>query len=143
MLKINNLNKYYNKGKSNEIHVIDNINYNNRIGIVAFGNEQITAGKISSNPKSALNDYKNNSLNFKKNATNFEDALIYSIDLLEDNSGRIIILTDGRQTDGNAIALAKQYSTKNIQIDAVYYDSTIKNLEVQINGIILYLTFFL
>ncbi|MBO5711543.1 MAG: VWA domain-containing protein, partial [Acholeplasmatales bacterium] len=118
-------------------NVIDNFEYENKIGFVAFGNEQITAGRISSNVKSAFNDYKNNSLNFKKNATNFEEALIYSIDLLDDNSGRIIILTDGRETDGNAIELAKQYSTKKVQIDAVYFDSSIKDLEVQINGIIL------
>ena len=26
MIKLNNLNKYYNKGKSNEIHVVNNVN---------------------------------------------------------------------------------------------------------------------
>jgi len=118
-------------------NVISNYQYENRIGFVCFGNEYVVASKPSDNVSSAYNQYKNNKLNLKQNATNFEAALEYSVSLLDENSGRIIILTDGKETDGDAVTLAKQYSTQDIQIDAVYFDSTIKNLEVQINEVLL------
>ena len=117
--------------------VIENYEYQNRIGFVGFGNNQITVSKINNNARQAFNQYKNNKLELEKNSTNFEEALAYSVNLLEDQSGRIIILTDGKETDGNAISLAKKYSSENIQIDAVYFDSTVSDLEVQINNIIL------
>lgn len=115
--------------------VINNYHYENKIGFVGFGNGQITTSKPTSNVKHAFTQYKNNKLDIKKDATNFEQALIYSVDLLSNNTGRIIILTDGKETDGNALKLAKQYSTRNIQIDAVYFDSSVTELEVQINEI--------
>lgn len=115
--------------------VINNYHYENKIGFVGFGNGQITTSKPTSNVKHAFTQYKNNKLDIKKDATNFEQALIYSVDLLSNNTGRIIILTDGKETDGNALKLAKQYSTRNIQIDAVYFDSSVTELEVQIDEI--------
>lgn len=116
-------------------NVINNYDYENKIGFVGFGNGQITTSKPTSNVKHAFTQYKNNKLEIKKDATNFEQALIHSVDLLSNNSGRIIILTDGKETDGDALKLAKQYSTRNIQIDAVYFDTTVSSLEVQINNI--------
>ena len=118
-------------------NIVDNFEYENRIGFVVFGNGQITAGKLNDNVSAAFNEYQNNSLSIRRDSSNFEAALTYSINMLEDSSGRIVILTDGKETDGDAVKLAKQYSTQDIQIDAVYFESSINDLEIQINEVTL------
>ena len=47
--------------------------------------------------------------------------------------GRIILLSDGLETDGNALTQAKVLVEQGVVVDAIYFNSDFNNPEVQIN----------
>lgn len=106
----------------------------NKVGIVTFGNNCEYVANLSSDAKSVLKEYKNYSIEHKTDATNIEAALKYSQSILKSN-GRIIILTDGIETDGDALVAAGNLASKKIQIDAVFFGNTPVEKEIQINGL--------
>lgn len=68
-------------------------------------------------------------------ATDLSAALEYAASKLPDDKvGRIIVLSDGRQTDGDANTTAQYLKSQGIRIDAMWFDSTISSPEVQISG---------
>ena len=67
-----------------------------------------------------------------------EEALTYTASLFEDNvKKRIVLLSDGIQTDGDALLVNEVLQSNNIRIDAVYFEHLIKDdkKEIQINKI--------
>lgn len=52
--------------------------------------------------------------------------------LPDDRAGRIILLTDGKQTDGSAESAAQYLHSQGVRIDAVYYDIPLYTAEVQL-----------
>lgn len=111
--------------------------HDNRIGFVTFANEStMLHGSISKNVQTSYKNYLAYDHYTKTSGTNFEEALLYCKELL-DGKGRIIILSDGKETDGNAFSVVKQLSNEGIQIDGIYFDSNLSTSEVQINEIVL------
>lgn len=97
-------------------------------GIVVFANNCIYTVKI---------DDKEN-IKAKKlegDATNIEAALEYALSLMPtDKARRIILLSDGEETDGDAASTARHLAAQGIRIDAMYFDTTaLDTQEVQIS----------
>ena len=117
-------------------NILEDYDYDKKIGIVVFGNECEYVSKLSSNAQKVLEDYKNyENDSFKKDATNIEEALYYSQSILGEKGGRIVLLTDGIETDGDGAITAARLINENIQIDAVYFDNDPIINEVQVNSL--------
>lgn len=102
------------------------------LGIVAFGKDSVELTKPGGNIKSLSEAKVDNS------ATNIQQALEYTMSLFEENSKkRIVLLSDGKETDGDVLSLTEQITAENIRIDAVYFNSdmTYETVEVQVDSI--------
>ena len=108
------------------LHLIDE---NTPVGVVAFGADQIYTVEMDSNRRFSVAEVD-------AEATDVDAALEYAVSLLPaDRAGHIILLTDGKQTDGNADSTAHYLSTRGIRIDAMYYDTTtLTTAEMQIGS---------
>ena len=113
-------------------------NKKTKIAVVAFANEAIL---VHSFEDEAVDEYLNiSSENTKPENTDIQGALEYAkslFDLPSSVSKRVILMSDGRQTVGNAWAGAKTLSLNDIRLDAVYFDVTAdsETAEVQISSI--------
>ena len=102
------------------------------LGIVAFGKDSVELTKPGENIKSL------SEADIDDSATNIQQAIEYTISLFEENSKkRIVLLSDGKQTDGDVLSLKEQIAAENIRIDAVYFNSSLdeETLEVQVDSI--------
>ena len=102
------------------------------LGIVAFGKDSVELTKPGENIRS-LSEAKVNT-----SATNIQQALEYTMSLFEENSKkRIVLLSDGKETDGDVLSLTEQINAENIRIDAVYFNSDFKDetVEVQVDSL--------
>lgn len=116
-------------------NILKDYDHNKKVGIVVFANECEYVAKLNSNASKVLEDYQNYDKEIKKDATNIEDALYFTQSILGANGGRVILLTDGLETDGDATITASRLANENIIIDAVYFDNDPIEYEVQINGL--------
>ena len=68
-------------------------------------------------------------------ATDLSAALDYAATLLPDDKvGRIVVVSDGKQTDGDGAATAQYLHSQGVRIDTVWVDSTISGREAQIGA---------
>jgi len=89
------------------------------VGVVMFGADTLYSVDIDSDSRKLTYGFSEGS------ATNIDEALEYAATLLPaDRAGQIIVMSDGKETDGDAQSTAHYLSTKGIRIDAVYFDST-------------------
>ena len=100
------------------------------VGVVAFGGNQVYQVPI---------DKKGNAkepVKVDAAATDIASALEYAASLApEKRALRMVLLTDGKQTDGNGDAVAYNLAKRGIRLDTLYYDSTLGDApEVQIAG---------
>ena len=66
-------------------------------------------------------------------ATDLSAALEYAAAMLpDDRVGRIILLSDGKQTDGDAAATAQYLHSQGVRIDTLWSDSSITGREAQV-----------
>ena len=119
-----------------EIKAIDK---NNRISFVTFGNNNNAAVNFTRNASQALSSFTNNAFNsIDSKATNIKDAIDYSLTLFDSASPKhLIILTDGRETDGNLYASMNQYKDIDVRIDAIYFANDVLNNDIQYNDFLL------
>jgi len=101
------------------------------VGVILFGKSRLYAAKLDENSRTFKVE------EITASATNIEEALEYAATLLPtDKSGQIIILSDGKETDGDAASAAHYLATRGVRIDAVYFDTTnIGTAEMQIASI--------
>lgn len=114
------------KDKMNE-HIrdlIENADENTKIGVVVFANKYTyysELGKIKEN-----GDYLSVSGEEIKSAnTNIQEAIEYSSTLFTQTdkvNKRVLLVSDGRQTVGNAWSAAKKLALNDIRLDASYFD---------------------
>ena len=68
-------------------------------------------------------------------ATDLSAALDYAAAMLPDDKvGRIVVMSDGRQTDGDAAATAQYLHSQGVRIDTVWVDTSITTREAQIGA---------
>ena len=108
----------------------------NRVGVVAYARDALYVAELSESGETLLEAFDVKETVPKADATNLEDALYYAESLLDDKENqRIINLSDGLQTDGNALAAAKVLAERGVQIDAVCLPAKAAGYEMQINSL--------
>ena len=109
-----------------------------RLGIIEFGKNQLYTSEISTNKASILFDYENKSGFIDTSMTDIEDALIYAKNQLDNVSeGRIILVSDGRETDGNALLAARQLSNDGARVDVKYITPSLYTNDASITRVII------
>lgn len=98
----------------------EKLSASSKLGIVAFASscqELVKPGnEIKSLSKATID----------KGSTNLENALGYTASLFDEQyKKRIIVLSDGKENDGNANSIANTLKIQGIRIDAVYFNSDI------------------
>ena len=105
-----------------------------KVGVVTFGYDQVLASPLSTDTDKAFSNYLS-SMDPDTSATNFADALMYASTLFEDpEAGRIVVLSDGVETDGDAMYAVKTVAAMGIKVDTVLFPNEQKN-EVQITSV--------
>ena len=106
---------------------------NYKVGIVTFANGTVFSAEIRSNADSVYEDYLTNDVKPLGNATDIASAFDYARSALATpRNGRVILLSDGLETDGNAIAAVKAMADEGIRVDTVYFPPKNAKGEVQI-----------
>ncbi len=99
-----------------------------KIGAIVFADGTCTASELSSDKDRVIKDYFNlRSTGMATDATDISDALKAAGAMFpgdtQDNK-RVVLLSDGRQTSGNAWEAAEILLQRNIRLDAVSFDAT-------------------
>ncbi len=109
--------------------ILNLIDENTPTGVMVFGGNHVYSLKLGEERLLELSAVSSD-------ATDIESALEYAADQLpSDRAGRIIILSDGKETDGDAAGTAHYLATRGIRMDAVYFDTTeLLSDEIQIGS---------
>lgn len=92
-----------------------------RIGIITFGKNTVYVSEISRNKTLVLESYYQKDETVDGSTTHIEDALLFAQSQLEHKkNGRIILVSDGRQTDGNAINAARNIALDGTRVDVKF-----------------------
>ncbi len=107
------------------------------VAVVVFADESIYLTKFGETKDDYL---KVSSNDVKATNTDIQGALEYAealFDQINPVNKRVLLMSDGRQTVGNAWSAAKKLSMNSIRLDAVYFDVTKKegSAEVQLLSI--------
>lgn len=106
-----------------------------KLGIVTFGYDQVYAVPFSEGTESIMDAYRN-APSPDDSATDLAAALAYAQSLFtHPESAKIIVLTDGIETDGNAMNTIASLALAGIRVDFVDYSQPQSGDEVQISGI--------
>ena len=101
------------------------------VGVIVFGQTHIYTVEFN-------DDRSFTTAKIDTDATDIDSVLEYAASLLPtDRAGQIILLSDGKETDGNADSTALYLASRGVRIDAVYFDTTdLGSDEVQISTLI-------
>jgi len=111
-----------------------------KVGIVLFGRDQIEAARLSYDHERVVEDFEDTIDGGDlpdDSATNIAGAVNFTKELfMRPKTAKIVIISDGIETDGNAIAAIKNASAEGIKVDTVYFpNGNEKNPEVMISGV--------
>ncbi len=106
------------------------IDINTKIGLVCFAKNYELLSPLGTNLKSVSSSHVD------KSATDLESALKYTATLYHDNViKKLLIISDGLETDNHSINAIEQLRAENINVDALSLDRAMLANEVQINGV--------
>lgn len=118
--------------------VVDQLPSDYNIGIMEFGQDTIYVAQMGRNKAAVLLNYTNNKLQANRAATNIEQALLYAQNQLDNKvDGRIILVSDGRQTDGHATIAAKALADSGTRVDVKYIQPKSYQMDAQISRLVL------
>ncbi len=134
--------KSFSSDKSNEekdqfvYEVLHSIDDEFNVGVVTFGYDQILAAELSSDPDEVYSAYMR-SPTPNGTATDIASALSYASTLFTNpEAGRIVLLSDGMETDGTAESTIKEVAAAGLKVDTVHFPDEHDN-EVQLTGVTL------
>lgn len=112
--------------------VLDEMPGDNRYGIVTFGKDSLVEQFLTKE------DHFSQIMSLPdRTATNFEDALSRALTLIPaDSPGRVVILTDGRETKGNLAGMSSALAARDVELLAYVYetengqDAYVENVEL-------------
>lgn len=108
-----------------------------RIGIIEFGKNQVYLSEISANKEQVLLNYLNKTRILDASITHIEDALLYAQNQLDNVlNSRIILVSDGRETDGNALDAARKLSSAGARVDVKYITPTLYTNDASITRVV-------
>ena len=124
--------------------ILDDIDSSTLVGVVKFAEKQAVLLDIGSEKRSlpvpattgtsALVYGADNPVGVS--VTNLEQALDYAASLFPSGRAkRIVLLTDGRETDGHAEAAAQSLANRGIRVDAIHFDTVITENDVQVESV--------
>lgn len=103
-----------------------------KLGIVTFGFDQVYSLELTSDMKNAYSKYMSSAMP-NTTATDIEGALKYAAELFSNpKNGRIVLMSDAIETDGNAFNAIKTVAAKGIKVDTVDFTDGKRGDEVQI-----------
>lgn len=106
------------------------------IGILTFANGAIYSSKLSTDSADLIDRYLTQAEQPDTSASDIAEALSAAAELMEEGKNRrIVLVSDGQQTDGDALAAAKLLAEAGIRVDAVFVDSTMTTAEAQISSL--------
>ena len=108
-----------------------------QVGIVSFGyGEPVYAVPLSTDTDGMYLDY----VNAEKpdtTATDIAEALMYTKDLFKNKEvAKVILLSDGLETDGRAAVAVKELMAEGIEVNCVYFPGEKPTQEIQLTGMI-------
>ncbi len=116
-------------------NIIEECSSNYKIGIVKFGYNQIYAAELNNDARAAFAAYTQ-SEEPDTAATDFAAALKYTAGLFKNpQSAKIVLLSDGFETDGSATSVIKTIAADGIKVDVVHFPNENVEDEVQIIGV--------
>lgn len=105
------------------------------VGVVTFGFNQVYAVPMTKDTDTIYQTY----INAEKpdtSASDLEAAIKYAATLFNNpDSGKIVLITDGRETDENALNAIKYVTAQNTLLDVVYVPSSLDGQDVQVIGV--------
>ena len=121
--------------KDEFIQSVVNISEDNyKIGIVKFGYDQIYAAELSNDADEVFKKYLQ-SADPDTSATDVAAALQYASGLFKSpKTSKIVLISDGIETDGAAMSVIKQIAAEGIKVDTAYFPNKSHD-EVQIVGV--------
>ncbi len=116
--------------------IIDDSDGDYNIGIITFANGNIYNVRMSDDVSIIYDRYINTISKPDASGTNISVALTYARSQLEDpEKGRIILLTDGLETDETALAAVRNIAKKGVRIDTIYFSPNSHYFEMQVNSV--------
>lgn len=107
-----------------------------KLGIVKFGYDQLYAAQLSNDSEKVYRQYLS-SADPDTSATDVAAALVYASTLFKSpTTGKIVLLSDGIETDGSALSAIKAVAAEGIKVDTAYFPNGSSD-EVQIADVIL------
>ena len=92
-----------------------------KLGIVTFGYTQVYAAPLTSNTSKLLEQY-HSAEKPDVSATDIAAALSYTRNLFEHpETAKIVLLSDGAETDGKAASVIRSVAADGIRVDTVYF----------------------
>ena len=114
--------------------VLGSVRSSFKIGVVTFGYDQVYAAELTTDARKAYQDYLR-APSPDGSATDFASALEYATDLITNpESARIVLLSDGVETDGNVKSVIRSIAAKGIKVDTVHFPDEQEN-DVQIMAV--------
>ena len=117
-------------------NVIEESSYDNfRIGVVTFGYDQVYAAPLTDNADSAFVRYMS-AASPDITATDIAAALNYTKDLFSNpESAKIVLVTDGVETDESALSVIRSIASKGIKVDTAYIPSDFNFTDTLISAV--------
>ena len=107
---------------------------NYKIGVVKFGFDQVYAVPMTYDIDSIYNKYIE-AEHPDVTATNIAAALTYTEGLFENpETAKIVLITDGKETDGTAQDVVHSIATQRIKLDIAYVSSSYEKGDIQLVG---------
>lgn len=111
---------------------------NFKVGVVLFGYDQVYAAKLDTNTDKVIEEYRDALKNNLPDttATDIAAALRYAKDLFETpDSSKIVLVSDGKQTDEEALNVIRYVSAQGTKVDTVYFGSNANGTEAAVTAI--------
>jgi hypothetical protein len=115
--------------------VVDKLSSGYKIGVVTFGFDQVYAVELTTDAASVYDRYLQADLP-DDSATDIAAALTYARTLFSNpQSGKIVLIGDGLETDEEALSVVKAVAADGIIIDTAYFADDGVKTDIQLQGV--------
>lgn len=95
-----------------------------KLGVVTFGYDQVYASELKNDTSDTFSEFLS-AQEPDTSATDIASALEYAASLFSENStGKIVLLSDGLETDRAALSIIKSIAAEGVQVDTVYFPNS-------------------
>lgn len=106
-----------------------------RVGIVTFGFDQVYAAPLTTDKSRAYQQYLD-SAKPDDSATDIASALKFASEIFDNpESGKIVLMSDGAETDRKAASVIRSIAAEGITVDTVHFPTEHRDNEVLLLGV--------